>query len=78
MKVWLCFFEMVLFSLNLILSKSSGLSDGYATAFMLMTLEESKVFLQKHPELYVMLLYADEANKMQQFTTENFNSLIID
>lgn len=61
-----------------VLSKSSGLSDGYATAFMLMTLEESKVFLQKHPELYVMLLYADEANKMQQFTTENFNSLIID
>lgn len=61
-----------------VLSKSSGLSDGYATAFMLMTLEESKVFLQKHPELYVMLLYVDEANKMQQFTTENFNSLIID
>ena len=61
-----------------VLSKSSGLSDGYATAFMLMTLEESKVFLQKHPELYVMLLYVDEVNKMQQFTTENFNSLIID
>lgn len=61
-----------------VLSKSSGLSDGYATAFMLMTLEESKLFLQKHPELYVMLLYADETNKMQQFTTENFNSLIID
>lgn len=61
-----------------VLSKSSGLSDGYATAFMLMTLEESKVFLQKHPELYVMLLYVDEADKMQQFTTENFNSLIID
>lgn len=61
-----------------VLSKSSGLSDGYATAFMLMTLEESKVFLQKYPELYVMLLYADESNKMQQFTTENFNSLIID
>lgn len=61
-----------------VLSKSSGLSDGYATAFMLMSLEESKVFLQKHPELYVMLLYSDSANKMQQFTTENFNSLIID
>ncbi|MBE9575329.1 FAD:protein FMN transferase [Flavobacterium proteolyticum] len=61
-----------------VLSKSSGLSDGYATAFMLMSLEESKVFLQKHPELYVMLLYSDSDNKMQQFTTENFNSLIID
>ncbi|CAM3801188.1 FAD:protein FMN transferase [Flavobacterium cucumis] len=61
-----------------VLSKSSGLSDGYATAFMLMSLEENKIFLQKHPELYVMLLYADESNKMQQFTTENFNSLIVD
>lgn len=61
-----------------VLSKSSAISDGYATAFMLMSLDESKVFLQKHPELYVMLLYSDSDNKMQQFTTENFNSLIID
>lgn len=59
-----------------VLSKSSGLSDGYATAFMLMSLEESKVFLQKHPELHVMLLYSDYDNKMQQFTTENFKKLI--
>ena len=59
-----------------VLSKSSGLSDGYATAFMLMSLEESKVFLQKHPELHVMLLYSDSDNKMQQFTTENFKKLI--
>lgn len=59
-----------------VLSKSSGLSDGYATAFMLMNLEESKAFLQEHPELYVMLLYADANNKMQRFTSENFNKLI--
>jgi thiamine biosynthesis lipoprotein len=59
-----------------VLSKSSGLSDGYATAFMLMNLEESKAFLQQHPELYVMLLYADSNNKTQRFTTDNFNKLI--
>lgn len=61
-----------------VLSKSSAISDGYATAFMLMSLEESKAFLQKHPELHVMLLYSDSDNKMQRFTTENFNSLIMD
>ncbi|UGS23241.1 FAD:protein FMN transferase [Flavobacterium channae] len=61
-----------------ILSKSAGLADGYATAFMLMSLDESKAFLQNHPELYVMLLYSDSNNKMQQFTTENFKSLIKD
>lgn len=59
-----------------VLSKSSAISDGYATAFMLMSLEESKVFLEKHPELYVMLLYSDSDNKMQQFTTDNFKKLI--
>jgi thiamine biosynthesis lipoprotein len=59
-----------------VLSKSAGLSDGYATAFMLMSLEESKAFLQQHPELYVMLLYSDSDNKMLRFTTENFNKLI--
>jgi thiamine biosynthesis lipoprotein len=61
-----------------VLSKSSAISDGYATAFMLMSLEESKVFLQKHPELHVMLLYSDLDNKMQQFTTDNFKKLIND
>ena len=59
-----------------VLSKSSAISDGYATAFMLMSLEESKLFLQNHNELCVMLLYVDATNKMQQFTTENFKALI--
>jgi thiamine biosynthesis lipoprotein len=59
-----------------VLSKSSAISDSYATAFMLMSLEESKLFLQNHKDLYVMLLYVDANNKMQQFTTENFKALI--
>lgn len=59
-----------------VLSKSSAISDGYATALMLMSLEESKLFLQNHKDLYVMLLYVDANNKMQQFTTENFKALI--
>lgn len=59
-----------------VLSKSGGISDGYATAFMLMSLDESKVFLQNHPELYVLLLYSDADNKMQQYMTDNFKELI--
>ena len=59
-----------------VLSKSTGLSDGYATAFMLMSLEESKLFIQKHPELYVMLLYSDEKDKTQQLISDNFKILI--
>lgn len=59
-----------------VLSKSAGLSDGYATAFMLMSLEESKAFLQSHPELYALLLYSDEKSEMQQYKTDNFKELI--
>ena len=60
-----------------ILSKSGGISDGYATAFMLMSLEESKALLEKHPELYVLLIYSDDKNEMQQYITDNFKELII-
>ncbi|TDQ21889.1 thiamine biosynthesis lipoprotein [Tenacibaculum caenipelagi] len=41
--------------------------DAYATAFLAMGLEKTKVFLQKHPELKVVLLYNDENNTMQEF-----------
>jgi FAD:protein FMN transferase len=61
-----------------VLAKNGALADGYATAFMVMTLDESKLFLQNHPELYVMLLYTDEENQMQQFLTDNFKKLIIE
>ena len=40
-------------------------------------LEESKAFLQKHPDLHVMLLFADENNKMQEFKTENFKAFLV-
>jgi len=61
-----------------VLAKNTALADGYATAFMVMTLEESKLFLQNHPELYVMLLYTDAENQMQQYLTDNFKELIIE
>ena len=61
-----------------VLAKNGVLADGYATAFMVMTLEESKFFLQNHPELHVMLLYTDAENQMQQYLTDNFKKLIIE
>lgn len=60
-----------------VLSNSAAISDGYATALMLMSLDEIKVFLNKHPELAVLLLYNDSENKMQQFLTPNFKKLMI-
>lgn len=61
-----------------VLAKNGALADGYATALMVMTLEESKLFLQNHPELYVMLLYTDKENQMRQYLTDNFKKLIIE
>jgi len=59
-----------------VLAPNCIMADGYATAFMVMNLEEGKQFAKKHPELYVMILYADENNQMQRFQTENFKTLM--
>ncbi|WP_370408041.1 FAD:protein FMN transferase [Tenacibaculum dicentrarchi] len=41
--------------------------DAYATAFLAMGLEKTKAFLQKHPELKVVLLYNDKNNELKEF-----------
>ena len=46
--------------------------DGYATALMAMTLEEAKLFLEKHEELKSYIIYSDIENNLQTFTTSNF------
>ncbi|NHN26423.1 FAD:protein FMN transferase [Flavobacterium jejuense] len=60
-----------------VLAPTCVLADGYATAFMLMPLEEVKQFLEVHKELKVMLLYMDGKNEMQRFTSGNFKALIL-
>ena len=53
-------------------------ADGYATAFMIMNFEETKKLLQARDDLYVLLIYTDENNQVQQFKTDNFKELIVD
>ena len=45
--------------------------DGYATAFMAMGLEKTKLFLQEHPELKAFLIYANDKGALQTYQTEN-------
>ncbi|MBA4152986.1 FAD:protein FMN transferase [Flavobacterium sp.] len=52
-------------------------ADGFATVFMIMDLVETKKLLQKRTDLYVLLIYTDENNQIQQFKTANFEKLII-
>ena len=41
-------------------------ADGYATAFMAMGFEKTKIFLEKHPELKVYLIYVDDNGETHQ------------
>lgn len=59
-----------------VLTSTCKMADGYATAFMVMDIEQGKVFAKNHPELFVMLLYTDANNTMQQFKTEGFEKLM--
>lgn len=45
--------------------------DAYATAFMAMGLEKSKLFLERHNEIKAFLIYSDSENSLNTFTTEN-------
>ncbi len=59
-----------------VLAPTCVMADGYATAFMVMTLEQGKEFLKKHPDLYVMIMYTDVNNELQEFQTDNFKLLL--
>ncbi len=45
--------------------------DAYATAFMAMGLEKSKIFLDKHQEIKAFLIYSDTLNGLNTFITKN-------
>jgi thiamine biosynthesis lipoprotein len=59
-----------------VLAPTCVMADGYATALMVMDLEQGKKFVAEHPELYVMIMYANEANSLERFETENFKKII--
>ena len=42
-----------------VLAKNCATADAYATSFMVMGLDGAKKVLEKHPELYAYLIYAD-------------------
>ncbi|MCK4561349.1 MAG: FAD:protein FMN transferase [Flavobacteriaceae bacterium] len=48
--------------------------DAYATAFMAMGFDKSKLFLKKHDELKAFLIYSDEKGEIKTFTTRNLEA----
>lgn len=59
-----------------VLAPTCKMADGYATAFMVMDVKQGIEFATNHPDLYVLLIYRDENNEVQQFKTDNFKSLV--
>ena len=51
-------------------------ADAFATAFMAMELEESKVLLKEENDLEAYIIFLDEKGEMQEFMTEGFSELL--
>lgn len=60
-----------------VVAPSTMLADGYATMFMVMGLVKSKAFLEKHPDLAVLLVYSDDKHQEATYKTKSFEKLII-
>ena len=45
--------------------------------FMVMGLEKSKMFLEKHPDMAVLLVYSNDKNEELIFKTKSFEKLIV-
>ncbi len=49
--------------------------DAYATAFMAMGLKKSKLFLKKHPELTVFLIFSDDKGEIKTYASKQLMEL---
>lgn len=51
-------------------------SDAYATGILVMGLEKAKLFLEKHPEIQVYLIYSDQYGNYAEFRTSKIESIL--
>lgn len=59
-----------------VLAPDCATADAYATAFMVMGLDEAKKVLQNTPELQACLIYADEKGKNQIYVTSGLQNIM--
>lgn len=60
-----------------VLAQDCATADAYATAFMVLGMEEAKKVLAKHPELMAFFIYSDESGEMKEWMTEGMEKLIV-
>ncbi len=59
-----------------VLALNTAEADAYATAFMVMGLEKTKMFLSKHNKLDAYLIYSDDSGEYRYYYTEGLEELI--
>lgn len=59
-----------------VLAKDCATADAYATAFMVLGLEQAKKILQSTPDIQAYLIYADEKGKNQVYTTPALQTMM--
>lgn len=59
-----------------VIADHASVADAYATAFMVMGLEECKTYLSQNKNLDAFLIYADLEGNYQIYSTEGFQALI--
>lgn len=59
-----------------VLAQDCATADAFATAFMVLGLDEAKKVLAKHPELMAFFIYTDADGGMQEWHTESLQNLM--
>jgi thiamine biosynthesis lipoprotein len=58
-----------------VIADNCMMADAYATTFMVMGVKQTQEFLKTQEGLEVFLIYTDEDNRWQNWSTEGFESL---
>ena len=60
-----------------VVHESCIFADAYATAFMVMGLSKSKVFLENHPEIEAYFIYTNVNDEWETFISDSMKDRII-
>ncbi len=60
-----------------VITNNTALADAYATACMIMGLEQSITFIEEKPDLEAFFIYSDIEGNYDTYITDGFNKLII-
>lgn len=60
-----------------VLATDCATADAYATAFMVLGMDEAKKVLARHPELMAFFIYSDKNGEMKEWMTEGMEKLVM-